>query len=245
MRIAIVLAVLLPAATWAEQPLVLVSDPWCPVACAASDPRPGYVVEIAKAVFEPAGYRIDYQIVPFARAEAMTNSGDAAGFIGVLKLPKRQHWAFPEQAQAQSRVCFYTRADSRWLYAGATLLTNQRVGTIRGYSYGTEIDGVLRHAKVDQVSGLDGFKRGLAKLQAKRIDAVVEYELVAQYQQFASNASLRNAGCSQMADQLYLAFSPARSDGPQLARILNEGVQRLKKTGELKKILQSYGINEP
>lgn len=229
---------------WAGQPLVLVSDPWCPVACAENDPRPGYVVEIAKAVFEPAGYVVQYQIVPFARAEAMTNQGEADGFIGVLKLAKRNTWTFPMTAQAYSRVCFYTRPAQTWHYRGAQSLQHLRVGTIRGYSYGAEIDETLQQASKDEVSGVDGFKRGIAKLMAQRVDALVEYELVAQYQQHRGSAALRNAGCSQTGDALFIAFSPHRRDAAQLAKLLDAGVLRLRKSGELKKILSSYGVQD-
>ncbi|QLG87324.1 transporter substrate-binding domain-containing protein [Chitinibacter bivalviorum] len=234
----------MPASAWAAQNLVLVSDPWCPVACAASAPRPGYMVEIAKAVFEPAGYRVDYQVVPFARAEMMINNGEAAGFLGVLKLPKRQHWVFPASAQATSRVCFYTRPSDSWTYSGDKSLHKLSLGTIRGYSYGAEIDQKLALSNVDEVGGIDAFKRNVSKLMVNHLDAIVEYELVAQYQFHQAKTQLRNAGCGRTNDSLYIGFSPKRRDARELAQLLDEGVNALRKSGQLKQILQSYGVSD-
>jgi polar amino acid transport system substrate-binding protein len=244
MRHLISLACLLSPLAWAKPPLVLVTDPWCPVACEVHSARPGYLVEIAKAVFEPAGYQVDYQIVPFSRAEVMINQGEASAFLGVLKLPKRRHWVFPTTAQAMSRVCFYTRPDSQWTYRGDESLRQLRLGTIRGYSYGAEIDAKLVLAKTDMVSGTDALRRGIAKLNAGRVDALVEYELIAQYQSYQQGIQLRNAGCGQSNDALYIAFSPLRADAPELAKLLDQGIQTLRENGQLKKILQRYGISD-
>ena len=36
-------------------------DMWCPVNCDPKAERPGYMIEIAREVFEPKGHKIDYQ----------------------------------------------------------------------------------------------------------------------------------------------------------------------------------------
>ncbi len=234
---------LMPRAQAAE-PLVLVSDPWCPVACGEQDPRPGYVVELAQAIFEPLGYPVQYQIVPFSRAEMLVNRGEVSGFIGVLQLPKRQSWHFPKHPQAVSRVCFYTLPGQRWQFSGLASLEGLRLGVIRGYNYGPELEPLLPLAHRDEISGVDALRRNMAKLQAGRVQALVEYELVAQYQQFSSGLKLRNAGCTQTADALFLAFSPQQPGGAKLAQLLDEGMQRMRKSGELARILQRYGVQD-
>ncbi|WP_373975071.1 transporter substrate-binding domain-containing protein [Chitinibacter sp. SCUT-21] len=233
---------LLPIYSQAGSNLLLVSDPWCPVVCNDDPKKPGYFVELAKAIFEPAGYSVKYDVVPFARAEAMMNSGEAAGFLGVLKLPKRQSWVFPVHPQAISRVCFYTQPSSNWRFHNEESLRGIRLGTIRGYSYGSEIDALLPLSQVDPVNGVGGFQRSVAKLNAGRVSTLVEYELVAQYQMYQMGYALREAGCAQRSDALYLAFSPRRVDAAQLAKLLDEGIKKMRKTGELQKILKPYGL---
>jgi polar amino acid transport system substrate-binding protein len=46
------------------------ADLWCPFNCDPSGAKPGYMIEIAKAVFEPLGHKIDYQTLNWARAIA-------------------------------------------------------------------------------------------------------------------------------------------------------------------------------
>lgn len=43
---------------------------------------------------------------------------------------------------------------------------------------------------------------------------------------------------------MYIAFSPAISQSKEYARILSEGVDTLRKSGELKTILKKYGLDD-
>ena len=61
---------------------------------------------------------------------------------------------------------------------------------------------------------------------------------------FSSGLKLRTAGCTQTADALFLAFSPQQPGGAKLAQLLDEGMQRMRKSGELARILQRYGVQD-
>lgn len=238
---------LLPLLAWPAERLLLVSDEWCPYACKPDSDHPGYMVELARAVFEPLGYRVEYLLMPFTRAEQEVVAGRADGFVGVLKLPKRAKHAFPSETQGLARVCFYTRQDDAWRYAGPASLKGRRIGVVSGYSYGDEVDGALKQAgsAVDAVSGNTGLRQNLVKLKPDRIDTVVEYDAVLAWTTSdAVSAAPRAAGCAAAADALYIAFSPALPHSPELAKRLSDGTAAMRKDGRLDAILARYGLKD-
>jgi polar amino acid transport system substrate-binding protein len=243
--ILLITALSLPAPLPAET-ITLLSDPWCPFACDLSNPQPGYMVEIARAVFEPLGHHIQYRVVPFARAEQEVLAGRAHGFVGVLKLPRRMSFHFPKEEQGLARVCFFTLPDMNWRYQGADSLKGLRVGSASGYSYGNEIDAVLhsRGTKLDAVSGNNALQLNLEKLGRHRVDVVVEYAPVMAYMLTHSDMELKNAGCSSGADPLYIAFSPRQPNSRLYAKQLSAGMERLRRNGKLTQILTRYGLSD-
>ena len=76
--------------------LTLVADPYCPYNCAYDAIQPGYVIDLARMIFEPEGYQVKYQILPWSRAVNEVREGNFTAAIGVsgqngreLILPKQ------------------------------------------------------------------------------------------------------------------------------------------------------------
>jgi polar amino acid transport system substrate-binding protein len=234
-----------PAAWAGTDTLLLLSDPWCPFACEPDSPLPGFMIDIAKAVFEPR-HKVVYQVEPFARADGEVAAGQAQGLVGALKLPRRASFHYPEREQGIANVCFYTRPDSTWLYHGRTSLQGVLVGATLGYNYGREVGGILRERwiKLDTVGSSDALHLNIEKLLRGRIDTVVEYGPVMSFTLSRGKVKLRNAGCTSVADPIYIAFSPKLTEGERYARELSEGMERLRRSGELKRILARYGLTD-
>lgn len=55
--------------------ITLRADEWCPYNCAPDADKKGFMVDIATAVFEEAGHKVDYKLMPWARAVADTKEG--------------------------------------------------------------------------------------------------------------------------------------------------------------------------
>jgi polar amino acid transport system substrate-binding protein len=110
-------AVLLAAAPVRAETITLVADEWCPYNCAPGDAKPGFLIEIARRIFEPAGFGVDYKIVPWARAIRDARAGRYTAIVGAIR-SEAPDFVFPETAAFPSGTHAFVRAGSDWRYAG-------------------------------------------------------------------------------------------------------------------------------
>ena len=81
-------------------------------------------------------------------------------------------------------------------------------------------------------------------MMAGRLDAFVEDEkLLAYLRKMNPELKLRKAGCEKASDT-YMAISPKSPQAQRYAKIFSDGMKELKRSGELTRILERYGINK-
>jgi polar amino acid transport system substrate-binding protein len=246
---AAVAAAIVPVAAKAEtETLTLRADVWCPYNCEPNDALPGYMVEIAKAALEPK-YKVDYQNLNWARAIAEAREGKYSGLVGAAN-SDAPDFVFPPSALGVGRNCFYVKPDSTWTYKGLDSLKGIAVGVIKDYSYDeNEIDGYIKAnakdaKKIDIVSGDNGLDLNVKKTLAGRIGAFIEEENVIKSYLFKKKLpenAVKSAGCVKESE-LFVAFSPKQKDAKELAKIVGDKVEAMRKDGSLKTLLAKYGI---
>lgn len=228
--------------------IVLVADEWPPFNTLPSGSQQGYIVDIAREVFEPLGYTIDYRIVPWTRALEMTRSGMANGAVGASKTDAAG-FVFPTEELARNTLAFYVKKGNPWRFSGPESIAEITLGTIAGYDYRPWLLQYIEEnskdpAKVQVIYGDDPLKRNLIKLLGDRIGVVVDTEAAIRH--VAREMKILNqiecAGYGNEPAYIYIAFSPNRSDSQQLAQLLSEGITRLRESGRLAQILAMYGL---
>jgi polar amino acid transport system substrate-binding protein len=226
------------------------ADTWCPFNCDPASAKPGYMIEVAKAVFEKAGHKIDYQNLNWSRALAGARDGKFTAVVGAgdQEVTDNHLVTTPAVPLGKNVNCFLVQAGSSWTYTGPASLTTTKIGTIQDYSYGDTLDAFFKsHTGVAQsVTGDDALKRNLEKLGSKRLDAVVDDRAVLLYT-LSSNkltGQFKEAGCENEANShgLFIAFSPKDAKSPSYAKLLADGVVSMRKSGALKAILDKYGV---
>lgn len=242
---------LLVALETKAETLTMLADYWCPYTCSPESNRPGFMVEIAKEIFEPEGFKVEYTIRNWARAVADTKVGKYNAVIGA-NVGDVEGFILPNVPQGIAINYFWARKDSRFFYKDIASLKGNKVGVINGYSYGSkEIDlPIARHnSSFVIVSGEDALPKLMKMTEAKRIEGFIENPYVLEdlvltsMKQFAgkfkpvSNNIVREV-------ELYIAFSPAKHNSKKLALFLSEGMNKIRKSGKLKNILDKYGIKD-
>lgn len=238
------LPALLAASAAQADTLRLVSpDYWCPFSCAQDSPQQGFTVDIVRRIFEPQGYRLEYQNENYARALMNVRAGRADATTSTLK-EEAPDFIFPKQPISRNRYCVYVRADSPWAYTKPSDFGQMRVGVIAGYDYGKAIGNWLAQPghRAEMHSGDKVVPRLIDKVRRGWLDALIEDEsLVAWLQAKDKEVPLRNAGC-EAATYGYLGLSPAIPHAQAIADQFDQGMSKLRSSGELDKIMRRYGL---
>jgi polar amino acid transport system substrate-binding protein len=226
------------------------ADAWCPFNCAPDSPQPGYMIEIVKKVFEPAGHQIDYQLLNWARALDEVRAGKISGVVGAAK-GDAGDLVFPDEELGASVSAFVALKTDTWNFNGPDSLNGKVLGCIRDYSYGTTIDPYIEANKNDPnkiqvASGDNALELNLRKLQKGRLGAVVDGEAVLQYNltRLGLDGELRLAGSDNNPDPVYIAFAPGNPKSKEYAELLSKGIAELRAKGQLKEILTKYGVKD-
>ena len=226
--------------------IIIVADEWSPYCGRAGSTYPGYGVEIAKRVFEADGYTFIYLNLPWTRAIKETRAGKYNAIIGAYK-DEAPDFVFPEEEFGVSRYAFYAKRASQWRYVGIKSLQSKKIGLIKGYSYGEELNAYFKKnaQRVQYVSGNDPLLLNIKKLLAGRFDTLIAGENVMTYKikEMGVLGEVINVGVTDISDNLYIAFSPLNKESAIYAEIFSKGIRKLKKSGELDQILDRYELH--
>ena len=228
--------------------IILVADPWPPFNCATGGSQEGYIVDVARAVFEPYGHNVIYRNIPWKRALQGTHAGNYSGAIGASKTDG-QGLVFPDEELARNVLSFYVRKESAWRFQGPNSMESISIGVAAGYDYRRWLNDYIQAHRDDErrvqvISGNNPLVQNLRKLILKRIDVIVDSEAAIRFQakEMGILDEIKPAGYGTEPAYIYIGFSPKRIESPELARQLSEGIVELRRSGQLQTILDRYGL---
>ncbi len=234
----------------AAEPLTtiqVVADPYCPYNCAVDAPQIGYVVELIRLIYEPTGYVVAYQTIPWSRALQAVERGTFSAAIGASR-GTGSTLVLPKHSVGVIRTGFIKRKGDQWRYMDHSSLVDVTLGVVANYDYGPKMNAYLKdnsdNTKVLRLRGEDAVKRNLLLLERGRIDTFLEDFNVGLYM-------ARKLGIQQHLSMddfygdalpIYLGFSPARPDAQHLADLYDAGIRKLRNNGQLDVLLSRYGL---
>mgnify|MGYP001050162289 CR=1 FL=1 len=242
---------LIPFSAKCDQ-ITLVADIWCPFNCDPGSDSPGYMIEIAQRVFKKAGHTVVYKNMPWEKAIEETRKGKFTGIVGGYKSDSPD-FVFPAKPLGISHTIFFTRKGTAWRYTGIDSLKKIRLGVIEGYSYSDELDKYIAANKgkpsIFLASGDEAIEHMILKVMKGEIDAFVEDPAV--YGNYCGTKKLmsvigaiQEAGSLGPPEQNYIAFSPKNPKSAEYASLLATGLDQMRKSGELKKIIVKYHVKD-
>lgn len=222
------------------------ADVWCPYNCDPKSEAPGYMIELAKAAFEPAN-KVEYANLNWARAIAETRTGAFSAIVGAAK-SDAEDFIFPTLTLGLSSNCFFVKPDSTWTYKDIGSLKDSTLGVVKDYAYEDTIDEYVKAngkdpKKVDIVAGDNPLELNIRKVSAGRITTFIEdSSVVANYfYQKKQAPTVKQAGCIKETP-LYIAFGPKGPKAAEHAKTLSDKLAAMRKDGSLKTLLSKYGI---
>lgn len=237
------------AASPAEKTITLAADEWCPYNCRPDAAAPGYMVEIVRRALARRGVSVNYVVMPWPRALADADAGRIDGVFGASRSEFKKG-VFPRVSQGVNDLVLVMNADAPFVYSGMPSLRTLRIAAARNYSYDQgPIDAYFAteeaKKKVDFTTGDEVQSQNLRKLLARGVDAWIETRAVAQMT-LADISPLPPVKLIALggAENLFIAFSPARAESTQWADLVAAETINLRKSGELSLILARYNLRD-
>lgn len=225
------------------------ADLWCPYTCEPGSSLPGFMIEIAQEVFKKHGHTIKYQNLSWARALADARIGRIDGAVGASR-KEVDGFFIPQIANGNLLNYFYTLSTDPWFYKDEKSLYKKTFAVINGYSYGAVVDKLIenKHPSLKLMAGDDVLTRMIQMTSTKRIDGFIEDPAVLSFslkKRKLKSSDFKIASPNMATDpDLFIAFSPKNPKSKEYARLLDEGMNELRKSGKLKEILNKYSVKD-
>jgi polar amino acid transport system substrate-binding protein len=228
--------------------LRLRADLWMPYNGDPSAEHPGVAVELAKAIFEPQGIKIDYQTMPWADALEAARGGKIDGVIGAAVGEETKGLTVPQESIGEPRVVLLVRKGSTFQFENIASLKSARLGAIEGYTYWDTLDEYIKTTSAPKLiiyKGDTPLTDALSDLKSGKIDVMPETLVVFAW-------AIKGMGLSpsdfhiihtHQNDPIYVAFASTPA-GVKYAKLFDEGLKQMRATGALAKLLKGYGMND-
>jgi len=227
-------------------------NPYCPYTCDAEleNGKEGVAIDIVRAIFKETNHTVTFKrIDSWLRAKRLVKSGISDGMVftfyqhekseeGYLtpKLPMLMVKGFAYLSFKKNQMPSFKTVD-----LGRFNAIGNYYGAVNSNSRLARYFSENPH-KVIYVTGANILERVREMLTIGRIDIWIDsadllHYLVTKYPQFSVSESL--AGNKEYGGML---FAPDKPRSKKLAAIMDNGIERLRKSGELEKILAKYGM---
>lgn len=232
-----------------SETILMKGDQWCPFNCeptGAGSKENGYMVEVARIIFERNGHNVVYQIDTWSNSIKSVKKGDATALLATTKADAPE-LIYPDKIMGANKECFYVKAKDKWEFIGVDTLKKRKLGTAESYAYSGELTAFMveNPSQLVKATGSSPLDVHLENLNKGKIDTIVENPFVFNY--YTEKKKVRDqyedAGCTT-GDDLYIGFSPANPRSKEFAKMLTNGIDELRKDGTLGKIINKYSLKE-
>jgi polar amino acid transport system substrate-binding protein len=231
--------------------ITLRADIWEPYNCDPNATKPGFMIDVAKAIFTKAGYQVDYQSKGWTwdRSIEEARKGRIDAIVGASK-DDAPDFVFPEEPFIVQRMSAFVKKGNPWRYSGVDSLAKVKLGVISGYAYEESIDAYVEknanQGMVQIIKDANALDLNIKKLVAGRIDVTIEDAAVfnAKATALGMGGQFDEAGTVGSPDNVTIAFSPAKESSKKYSEILSQGLKEMRASGALKEMLDRYGLKD-
>lgn len=223
------------------------ADVWYPMNGDPGSGNQGFMIDIAEKVLTANGHTLDYKAMPWERALDQVRAGKFDCVVGAYK-SDAPDFVFPQEHWGLDSTGVFVRADDSFQYTDLASLTGRKVGVIKGYAYDDDLNNAIASDKktFKAAAGGNALESNIKKLTGKRLDSVIESTAV-----FSAKASeigmvdkTKLAGVIGDKSPIYIACSPNKPSSGGLVKMFDEGLAKLRASGELASIMGKYGMSD-
>ncbi len=226
------------------------ADPWLPYNGVGLRKPDGYMIDLAKRIAQINGHTVNYNNMPWDDAIAAVRKGEYDCVVGAAK-DDAEDFAFPAESWGKSSNAFWGMAETTWRFTGIDSLESIRLLALEGYSYSETLDAyIAAHSTDGKVMMINPIRRAantaVSNLVARKAEVFVEDINVMQQTLRGMQMQDRviNLGALDELTDVYVACTPAKPRGAEYVQMFSDGIKALRKSGELQKILDTYGLQD-
>lgn len=215
-------------------------DEWYPYAAFKDGKLQGLAVDVIEAAFAAVNVKVQFKSAPYARCLMLVESGqELACFDSVKDSKLRKKFLFHEVPIFRAEIGIYALESSPEKNVQIDALHGKQVGVTHGYTYTDEVD--IDHWIVREVAPTD--LSNLRKLIRQRsaysliYTRVVDYLMSRYPDEFLGK--IKQVG-SLSQNSLFVSFSRQRAESTKFAELLDQGLRKIKRSGEYSKIEQKW-----
>jgi polar amino acid transport system substrate-binding protein len=243
---------IIPSVSVSSEELTFGYTEACPHMCPDNDDK-GFTRDITKAVLEKYGHKVKFEAMPWFRAVNFANKGTLSGIICTGK-EESPLLLYPEEEHGIQNDCFYGSVSDDWRPTDMSSFLRRKTIIFKGWmhekSYMEKL-GTDKYFKTFIEFSLEGdyTNRAMRMVEGGRVDAFWSDATVFKYFLSKNNLEhkwkkIKQLGCIKR-QKLFMGISPKY---PELATKINkqfdEGMIELRKSGELDKIMNKYGLTD-
>ena len=194
----------------------------------------GLYFDVIKAVYEPVGIKVEFELVPWKRAQKMVKE-KADALVGEYFLPKAGY-LYPKWPIDVEDLTILFKKGKIAEWKGEASLENKKVAWIRGYDFQENIKIKMEISEIDEV------KSGLLMLAKDRIDFLVDYEdSIKEEAQKMRDFDLAQNQMEQLrlGEKIYVAFVNSER-GKKLVEIFDTQMAQLYESGVLDTMYKNF-----
>ncbi len=227
---------------WAET-ITIVADKRFPYNGEPGSSEPGFIIEIAIEVFMEKGHTVIYKKMDWDEAVKDTREGKYTAIVGAAK-GDAPDFIFPKLAQAVTNAYMFVKKGDTWRYIGLDSIKEKKIAIITGHAYDEDFDKFISTSKASVKNS--SLTESVELLLGSKVTALIEdsYVLSAFSMKHFIEGSMESAGQVGVPEAVYIAFSPVDPKSEGYAEIIDNGMKRLRSSGQFKKILCKYGLKD-
>lgn len=221
--------------------LMFVTMNYPPYAYESNNKIQGFNIDILNEIFTRMNVKIEYKVVPWARAVKMIQEGDADAIFPFFKTKERELFTDYPNHFTTEPIAMFVLKESKIQYSGnLSQLSQYKFGRVRGYSSGKEFDDAVKNniVKIDKATHSE---LNLKKFFKKRFDILVDnkYVILDQLKKQNSLDKIEELSPLLIDSKAYLGFSKKRNHA-EIIEKFNFFLKEIKLDGTYEKIINSY-----
>jgi|GEM_PF-867653 len=226
----------------AHRNVVVATGPWPPYAVEDGMSH-GTLGKILEIVFNRAGYGVEFQFHPWPRSLKDSLEGTADALMPAYCSAERAENYFCSDEVVTGRMVFFRLRETPPVsWEKITDLAEMPIGATMSYYYGDEFQaaeaaGEIRVIRIpSDVTNMKLLLKGRIKLYPQ--DALVGDEIIRAHFEPEEQALLTHDNKSLHDRPIHVLFTRANPRGEHLTQVFNDGLEKLRKSGELDALLK-------